>query len=144
MLEADYDAKSEDAHQPVGILQMVGDSLPGIGIVAAVMGVINTMAVISLGPEMVGKKVASALVGTWLGVLGAYGFVNPLAARIKLNNVYEMQYYALIMKGVVGFTGGMAPIMAVEAARRMIDPAFQPTAEEVEIMVKNMGTGSDK
>jgi chemotaxis protein MotA len=144
MLEADLDAKAEDAHQPVGILNIVGDSLPGIGIVAAVMGVINTMSVISLGPEMVGKKVAAALVGTWLGIIGAYGFVNPLAARIKLNNVYELQYYSLIMKGVIGFTGGMAPIMAVEAARRMIDPAFQPTAEDVEIMVKNMGTGSDK
>lgn len=144
MLEADLEAKAEDAQQPVNILNIVGDSLPGIGIVAAVMGVINTMAVISLGPEMVGKKVAAALVGTWLGVLGAYGFVNPLSARIKLNNVYEMQYYSLIMKGVVGFTGGMAPIMAVEAARRMIDPAFQPSAEEVENMVKNMGTGSDK
>jgi chemotaxis protein MotA len=145
MLEADYEAKAEDAHQPVGILQMIGDSLPGIGIVAAVMGVINTMAVIAVGPEAVGKKVASALVGTWLGVLGAYGFVNPLAARIKLNNVYELQYFALIMKGVVGFTGGMAPIMAVEAARRMIDPSFQPSAEEVESMVKSIGSGaSDK
>ncbi len=140
LLHADFEAKEEDAVQPVHILNLVGDSLPGIGIVAAVMGIINTMAAIAMGPEKVGQKVAAALVGTFLGVLGAYGFINPLAARIKLNNVYELQYFAVIMKGVLGFTGGMAPIMAIEAARRAIDPAFQPTAEAVEEMVKNVGT----
>ena len=140
LLHADFEAKEEDAVQPIHILNLVGDSLPGIGIVAAVMGIINTMAAISMGPEKVGQKVAAALVGTFLGVLGAYGFINPLAARIKLNNVYELQYFAVIMKGVLGFTGGMAPIMAIEAARRAIDPAFQPTAEAVEEMVKNVGT----
>lgn len=143
LLHADFEAKEEDAVQPVHILNLVGDSLPGIGIVAAVMGIINTMAAIAMGPEKVGQKVAAALVGTFLGVLGAYGFINPLAARIKLNNVYELQYFAVIMKGVLGFTGGMAPIMAVEAARRAIDPAFQPTAEAVEEMVKSIGTSSN-
>ena len=143
LLHADFEAKEEDAVQPIHILNLVGDSLPGIGIVAAVMGIINTMAAIAMGPEKVGQKVAAALVGTFLGVLGAYGFINPLAARIKLNNVYELQYYAVIMKGVLGFTGGMAPIMAIEAARRAIDPAFQPTAEAVEEMVKNTGTSGN-
>jgi chemotaxis protein MotA len=143
LLHADFEAKEEDAVQPIHILNLVGDSLPGIGIVAAVMGIINTMAAIAMGPEKVGQKVAAALVGTFLGVLGAYGFINPLAARIKLNNVYELQYYAVIMKGVLGFTGGMAPIMAIEAARRAIDPAFQPTAEAVEEMVKNVGTSGN-
>ena len=143
LLHADFEAKEEDAVQPIHILNLVGDSLPGIGIVAAVMGIINTMAAIAMGPEKVGQKVAAALVGTFLGVLGAYGFINPLAARIKLNNVYELQYYAVIMKGVLGFTGGMAPIMAIEAARRAIDPAFQPTAEAVEEMVKTIGSSSN-
>lgn len=143
LLHADFEAKEEDAVQPIHILNLVGDSLPGIGIVAAVMGIINTMAAIAMGPEKVGQKVAAALVGTFLGVLGAYGFINPLAARIKLNNVYELQYYAVIMKGVLGFTGGMAPIMAIEAARRAIDPAFQPTAEAVEEMVKNIGSSGN-
>jgi chemotaxis protein MotA len=141
LLQSDFDAKEEDAAQPIQVLNMVGDSLPGIGIVAAVMGIINTMAAISGDVTVVGKKVAAALVGTFLGVAAAYGFVNPLAARIRLNNVYELQYFAVIMKGVVGFTGGMAPIMAVEAARRAIDPAFQPTADAVEEMVKSVGSG---
>lgn len=142
MLEADLEAKADDFGHPVHLLQLVGDSLPGIGIVAAVMGIINTMAAIDAGAAAVGKKVASALVGTFLGVLGAYGFINPLGARIKLNNAYELQYFAVIMKAVIGFTGGMAPLMAVEVGRRMIDPAFQPTSDEIEEMCKGLGTGS--
>jgi chemotaxis protein MotA len=142
MLEADLEAKSDDFAHPVHLLQLVGDSLPGIGIVAAVMGIINTMAAIDAGAAAVGKKVASALVGTFLGVIGAYGFINPLGARIKLNNAYELQYFAVIMKAVIGFTGGMAPLMAIEVGRRMIDPSFQPTADEVEEMCKGLGSGS--
>jgi len=142
MLEADLEAKADDFGHPVHLLQLVGDSLPGIGIVAAVMGIINTMAAIDAGAAAVGKKVAAALVGTFLGVLGAYGFINPLGARIKLNNAYELQYYAVIMKAVIGFTGGMAPMMAVEVGRRMVDPAFQPTSDEIEEMCKGLGTGS--
>ena len=142
MLEGDLEAKHQDAHLPVQTLNLVGDSLPGIGIVAAVMGIINTMGSISEGAEKVGIKVGAALVGTFLGVFAAYGFVNPLGARIKLNNVYEMQYFALLMKGIVGFTGGMAPLMAVEYARRAIDPAFQPSSDEVENMVKSLGSAS--
>jgi len=142
MLEADLEAKADDFAHPVHLLQLGGDSLPGIGIGAAVMGIINTMAAIEMGAGAVGKKVAAALVGTFLGVLGAYGFINPLGARIKLNNAYELQYYAVIMKAVIGFTGGMAPLMAVEVGRRMIDPSFQPTADEVEEMCKGLGTGA--
>ncbi|MEN9470087.1 MAG: hypothetical protein RL630_1820 [Verrucomicrobiota bacterium] len=142
MLEADLEAKADDFGHPVHLLQLVGDSLPGIGIVAAVMGIINTMAAIDAGAAAVGKKVASALVGTFLGVIGAYGFINPLGARIKLNNAYELQYFAVIMKAVIGFTGGMAPMMAVEVGRRMVDPAFQPTSDEIEEMCKGLGTGS--
>ena len=142
MLEADLEAKADDFGHPVHLLQLVGDSLPGIGIVAAVMGIINTMAAIDAGAAAVGKKVAAALVGTFLGVLGAYGFINPLGARIKLNNAYELQYFAVIMKAVIGFTGGMAPMMAVEVGRRMVDPAFQPTSDEIEEMCKGLTTGS--
>ena len=142
MLEADLEAKADDFAHPVHLLQLVGDSLPGIGIVAAVMGIINTMAAIDAGAAAVGKKVASALVGTFLGVIGAYGFINPLGARIKLNNAYELQYFSVIMKAVIGFTGGMAPLMAVEVGRRMIAPSFQPTADEVEEMCKTLGTGA--
>ena len=132
MLEADLEAKADDFGHPVHLLQLAGDSLPGIGIVAAVMGIIHTMSGDLGNAKAVGENVAHALVGTFLGVLAAYGFLNPLSARIKLNNIYELQYFAVIMKAVIGFTGGMAPMMAVEVGRRMVDPAFQPTSDAVE------------
>jgi len=142
LLHADVEAKEAHAEHPIHILNLVGDSLPGVGIIAAVLGIINTMAAISEGPEKVGEKVAAALTGTFLGILGAYGFVNPLAARVKSNNGSQLQYYAVIMKGVSSFTGGMAPIMAVEAARRAMDHSVQPTADALEEMTKNLGTSN--
>ena len=144
LLENEMDAKDEIANGPIHVLQLVGDSLPGIGIIAAVLGIINTMGAIADGPEAVGEKVAAALTGTFLGILGAYGFVNPLTARIKHNNTIELQYYAGIVKGVSSFAGGMAPLMAVEIARRALDHCVQPGAEELEKMVKSLGSGKEK
>lgn len=138
LLEQEVDAKDEEAGHPIHVLQLVGDSLPGIGIVAAVLGIINTMAAIAEGPEAVGEKVAAALTGTFLGILGAYGFVNPITARIKANNAIDIQYFNGICKGLSGFTGGMAPMMAVEMARRCFDPAVQPGADEMEKAIKAM------
>jgi chemotaxis protein MotA len=107
-----------------------------------VLGIINTMAAIADGPAAVGERVAAALTGTFLGVLGAYGFVNPLAARIASNNAIQHQYYAAIVTGVSSFTGGMAPMMAVECARRVLDHSVQPTAEALEEMLRNLGTAA--
>ena len=88
--------------------------------------------------EAVGERVAAALTGTFLGILGAYGFVNPVTARIKANNAIDIQYFNGISKGLSGFTGGMAPMMAVEMARRCFDPAVQPGADEMEKAIKAM------
>jgi chemotaxis protein MotA len=144
VLQVDLDAKEEEAGHPVHLLTLIGDSLPGVGIVAAVLGIINTMAAISAGPEAVGEHVAAALTGTFLGILASYGFINPLAARIKSNNTMEIQYFTAILKGVASFTGGMAPIMAVEVARRCLDHTVQPGADELEEMTKNLGSGGEK
>ena len=136
LLEQEVDAKGEEADGPIHVLQLIGDSLPGVGIIAAVLGIINTMAAIAEGPEAVGEKVAAALTGTFLGILGAYGFINPLTSRIKHNNTIELQYFTGIFKGVAGFAAGMAPIMAVDVARRALDPAVQPGGDELDEMVK--------
>ena len=136
LLEQEVDAKAEEAEGSIHVLQLCGDSLPGVGIVAAVLGIINTMAAISEGPEAVGEKVAAALTGTFLGILCAYGFVNPLTARVKHNNQIQLQYFAGILKGVTSFATGMAPIMAVEMARRAFDPTVQPNSDEMEQMLK--------
>ncbi len=136
LMQSEVNAKEEEAEHPVHILQLVGDSLPGIGIIAAVLGIINTMAAISDGPEAVGERVAAALTGTFLGILGAYGFVNPLTSRIKVNNSEELQYFSSILKGVSGFANGMPPIMAVEVARRCLNSSVQPGADDLETMLK--------
>ncbi|MBL9210970.1 MAG: flagellar motor stator protein MotA [Opitutaceae bacterium] len=138
LMDAELKAKANEAEHPVHILQLVGDSLPGIGIVAAVLGIINTMAAISEGPEKVGEKVAAALTGTLLGIFVAYGFVNPLANRIKFNNAGDEQFLKCIKSAVAGFAKGLAPMTAVEVARRSLDSNVQPGASELEATLKAM------
>jgi chemotaxis protein MotA len=136
LMAAELEAKATESEHPVHILQLVGDSLPGIGIVAAVLGIINTMASISEGPEKVGEHVAAALTGTLLGIFVAYGFVNPLANRIKFNNASEEQFLKCIMQAVAGFAKGLAPLTAVEVARRSLDSHVQPGGAELEVALK--------
>ncbi|HZZ18169.1 MAG TPA: motility-associated protein [Opitutaceae bacterium] len=140
LMVAELDAKAAESEHPVHILQMVGDSLPGIGIVAAVLGIINTMAAISEGPAKVGEHVAAALTGTLLGIFIAYGFVSPLANRVKFNNASEEQFLNCIMQAVSGFAKGLAPLTAVEIARRSLNAHVQPGAAELENAVKALGT----
>jgi chemotaxis protein MotA len=139
LMAAELKAKESEMDHPVHALQMIGDSLPAIGIVAAVLGIINTMSAISEGPEVVGEKVAAALTGTLLGIFIAYGFVNPLAGRIRSNNSSDMLCLHCIMHAVAGFAKGLAPLTAVEVARRSLDSSVQPGAEELETAVKNLG-----
>ena len=136
LMTAELEAKATESEHPVHILQLVGDSLPGVGIVAAVLGIINTMASISEGPEKVGEHVAAALTGTLLGIFVAYGFVNPLANRVKFNNASEEQFLKCIMQAIAGFAKGLAPLTAVEVARRSLDSAVQPCATELEVALK--------
>jgi chemotaxis protein MotA len=138
LLDAEVNNRDEEVHGPLSVINLVGDSLPGIGIVAAVLGIINTMSAIADGPEAVGYKVAAALTGTFLGVYGAYGFVNPLHRRISFLAESETTYYRMIAKAVGGFANGMAPIMAIEMARRTMERSQQPDAEELEANLKNL------
>jgi len=138
LMTAELEAKSLEAEHPVHILQLVGDSLPGIGIVAAVLGIINTMAAIAEGPEKVGEKVAAALTGTLLGIFVAYGFVNPVANRVKFNNASDEQFLKCIMQAIAGFAKGLAPLTAVEVARRSLDSNVQPGATELEVALKSL------
>lgn len=136
LMRAELEAKSAEADHPVHLLHLVGDSLPGIGIVAAVLGIINTMSAIADGPEVVGERVAAALTGTLLGIFVAYGFVNPLANRIQFNNGTDHQCLKCIMQAVAGFAKGLAPLTAVEVARRSLDSSVQPDADELETATK--------
>jgi chemotaxis protein MotA len=139
LLETEIETMEDEHHKPVNVLNRVGDSLPGFGIVAAVLGIVITMGSISGPIELIGHHVAAALVGTFLGVLIAYGFVNPLAVNLEFNSMSEIAYFKCIATAVTGFAGGMAPIMAIEMARRGLGDEIRPTADELEALFKGAG-----
>ena len=138
LLKAEIDAKKHSAHGPVNVLHLVGDSLPGIGIVAAVMGIIVTMGYIDQGPLMIGKKVAAALSGTFYGIFAAYGFINPLCNLIEFGNEAEENYYICMSRAIGAFARGLAPIMAVELARRSLEAGLVPNADDLENILKSV------
>ena len=117
-------------------LTKVGDSLPGLGIVAAVLGIIITMSSIDQGAQVVGEHVAAALVGTFLGVLAAYGFVSPLASSIEHNVENKVRFLSTIKSCIVAYAKGNPPIIAVEIARRTIFSDVRPTFSELENYVR--------
>lgn len=141
LLEAEIRTRQEEGHGPLSVLSLVGDSLPGVGIIAAVLGIINTMAAIAEGPEAVGEKVAAALTGTFLGILGAYGFINPITSRIRFNEEAETKYFSCMATAISAFARGLAPIMAIEIARRNLDASLTPGSDELEQMLKSALSG---
>lgn len=138
LLETELDALEEEHHAPVNVLTKTADAMPGFGIVAAVLGIVITMAAIAGPVEEIGHKVAAALVGTFLGIFLSYGFLNPLATNVEFNNISEMAYLRCISTAITSFANGMAPIMAVEVARRGLSSDVKPGAEEMETMLKSL------
>src|SRR5277367_2417669 len=132
MMELDMDAHHHEQGIMVGALSTVADALPGLGIVAAVLGVVITMGSLGGPPEEIGHKVAAALVGTFLGILLCYGFFAPLAANMTNIINAEAQYYSTLRVALIGFAKGVAPVIAVEFARRAIPHACRPSFKEFE------------
>jgi chemotaxis protein MotA len=137
LLEADMDTHHAESATPAGLIQKLGDSLPGLGIVAAVLGIVITMQAINGPPEVIGMKVAAALVGTFIGILLCYGFVAPLATHIELLAQSDSRYLECIKAGVVAYAKGNAPIIVVEFARRVIFSDVRPTFEELETAMRD-------
>jgi chemotaxis protein MotA len=132
MLESDMEVHHHDATEPVTALSTTADSLPGLGIVAAVLGVVITMGALGGPPEEIGRKVAAALVGTFLGILLCYGLVGPLAARLGKTADEERAYLQVLRAVMIAFLKGIAPIMAVEIGRRAVPGHLRPSFSEVE------------
>lgn len=141
LLDAEIERQETEHHAPVSVLQKIGDALPGFGIVAAVLGIVITMASITGAVEVIGTHVAAALVGTFLGILLAYGFVGPLATNLEFVSEAELDYTRCIAACVTGFAGGMAPVTAVELGRRGLSSEFRPGADEMEQMFKSLKSG---
>jgi chemotaxis protein MotA len=132
MMELDMETHHTSAHQPVSALSATADSLPGMGIVAAVLGVVITMSALGGPPEVIGEKVAAALVGTFLGILLCYGVVGPLAANMGKMVDDEHAYYHVLRVVMLSFIKGISPILAVEMGRRAIPEHLRPTFQEME------------
>lgn len=132
LMDVDLETHHEEKAKPSSSLNKVGDALPGLGIVAAVLGVVITMGAIDGPPEEIGHKVGAALVGTFLGILLSYGFVQPLASNIEHRNADEARYFACIKEALIAFHKGTSPAISVEFARRNIYTEVRPSFKEVE------------
>lgn len=136
LMDTEIETFEMESHPIPALLNKVGDALPGLGIVAAVLGIIVTMGSINDGAEKVGHHVAAALVGTFLGVLLSYGFVGPLAANIEHMLEGEVRYLVTIKSAIVAYAKGNPPIVAVEIARRTIFSEARPSFSELEAYLR--------
>jgi len=137
MMELDMEVSHQDAVLPVDSLTTVADSLPGLGIVAAVLGVVITMGALGGPPEEIGKHVAAALVGTFLGILLCYGLVGPLAANMRKTANEHNDYLHVLRVLMLAFLKGAAPMIAIELGRRAIPAYARPSFDEMEKGCKN-------
>lgn len=136
LMDLDIDVQRRACHESAGSLSAIADALPGLGIVAAVLGVVITMQAIGGAPEAVGQKVAAALVGTFLGILLCYGVVGPVATRVEALSEQQAQFLQVLRIALVAFARGASPILAVEYARRSIPLELRPAFLEMETSIK--------
>jgi chemotaxis protein MotA len=142
MMEIDMEVHHQQTSKPISALSTTADSLPGLGIVAAVLGVVITMGALGGPPEEIGQKVAAALVGTFLGILLCYGLVGPLAANMAVAADDEHAHLLVLRILMASFSKGMAPIIAVEMARRAIPGHVRPGFLEVEKACRGGGSAT--
>jgi chemotaxis protein MotA len=132
LMDEEIATHEEEARRPAGVLAKTADAFPGLGIVAAVLGVIIAMGSMDQGPEVLGHKIAVALVGTFIGILVCYGILQPLVQKMELLMIEEVKYLECIKTGILAYLHGAAPIIAVEYARRVIFSTERPSAQELE------------
>lgn len=132
LIDEEIETIKHHEEHPSHAVQTMADGIPALGIVAAVLGVIKTMASITEQPEVLGKLIGSALVGTFLGVWLSYGFVGPIAAAMGARAESEVKYYTTIKVALLAFLQGAAPQVAIEFARKTLPHGVQPSFIEVE------------
>lgn len=138
LMDQEIDTLSAEKLHTSHAVQTMADGLPALGIVAAVLGVIKTMGAISEPPEVLGKLIGGALVGTFLGVWLSYGFIAPIANAIKERNEAEIKYYLCMKTCILAFLQGAAPQVAIEFGRKILIHEVQPTFIEVEETTQNV------
>lgn len=131
MMENEIDSRQQELEEPAHAVNKVADALPGLGIVAAVLGIVITMNFLSEGPERIGLSVAAALVGTFIGIWSGYGFVGPVSAAMEHAARYELKAYECVRSAVVAMASGQAPQMAVEFGRKALPTDKRPGFQEL-------------
>jgi chemotaxis protein MotA len=144
MMEADLDVHHKTSAEPIAALSTMADALPGLGIVAAVLGVVLTMGALGGPKEAIGEKVAAALVGTFLGILLCYGIFGPLATAMGKNAEADTQFYLVLRMAALGFVKELSPMLAVELARRSIPGGVRPSFQEMEAACRGGGAVASK
>jgi chemotaxis protein MotA len=139
LMDKDITSAHEEEFKAPTTVTRVGDAMPGLGIVAAVLGVVITMGKLTQGKEVIGHSVASALVGTFLGILVSYGFMQPLAAKMEANIGSEGKYLEVIKAGLLAFSKNCSPKVCCEFARRTIPPEMRPSFTEVDQLTSGAG-----
>ena len=132
LMDEDIEAYHEEFEQAAHAVTVMSDGLPAFGIVAAVLGVITTMGSITEPPEVLGELIGAALVGTFLGVLLAYGLVSPIGANMKAYADADVKYYHCMKAGLLAHMQGYAPAVSVEFARKILHSHERPSFAEVE------------
>jgi len=143
MMELDMEVHHHAEMQPIDALSTVADALPGLGIVAAVLGVVITMGALGGPPEAIGEKVAAALVGTFLGILMCYGVVGPLSANMRKTADEHNEYLHVLRVLLLSFLKGSAPMIAIEMGRRAVPAHVRPSFDEMEKSCKGKSEGAE-
>jgi chemotaxis protein MotA len=141
LMETEIDTHHHEVSKYPAAIQKMSDAFPGLGIVAAVLGIIITMQHLDGPPTEIGEHVAAALVGTFIGLLLSYGYVNPIVASIEAANSDMHALMNAIRAGVVSFAGGSPPAVAIEFARKAIESHSRPTSEEIEQLTQQIKKG---
>lgn len=140
LLESDMKVIEEEHHAPLSVLSKTADALPGFGIVAAVLGIVITMAAIDGPVEEIGHKVGAALVGTFLGILMSYGFFGPMASRMEFLGHSEMMFFRTIANVILGFVNNSPPKVTIDQARRGVSSECRPTRQQLDELFKEAET----
>lgn len=136
LMDNEIDTHHQEGHVPVHCIAQLGDGLPAFGIVAAVMGVVHTMESVGIPPSELGMLIAHALVGTFLGILLAYGFVGPLSSLLGQKLEESSKMYQCVKVTLLASLNGYAPALAVEFGRKVLYSTERPTFMELEEHIK--------
>ncbi len=139
LMDVELETHHEESKLAADAVTKASDSLPGFGIVAAVLGIVITMGALTEPPEVIGHHVAAALVGTFLGILMAYGFIGPMAVAMEHIAREEAKFYTCIKVTLLASVNGYNPQVAVEFGRKVMYSTERPSFTELEEHVKNQG-----